>query len=281
MRFLLLLFVGFVPTLVLCQTVCRIDLLQTHPYDTLRKYSYLIVSMGRDRKNKKRIIPLNTGTGFFLRDEKKLYFITARHVVTGCEVYNAKTLPDIPTVVKIWYKDRSDKPAYRLIPLPDKIIKTPCISAVALADADTLNVSEYFKDVDVNTIEGFRPGPNEDHMFSPCDTVVAYGYPSESNDLDTLDIRPNLVSEGYISYSRDMPHDQQVDVDNQLFTSYFAVEPAMPPGVSGAPVFRISLAGDNGPIIRLCGIQSGTRADWKTSYIVQENVLWRDFQLKK
>jgi hypothetical protein len=143
-----------------------------------------------------------------------------------------------------------------------------------------MDVSEYFKDGRINSVDYLTPDYRDYHSLSPCDTVITYGYSHEPGDQDTIERNPNLIPVGYISYSRDSIDDQVGYVKEQLAISYYAIEPGLPHGVSGAPVFRVSSKGNNNMMVEFSGIQSSTRDDWKISYIVRGNVLSNLYHLK-
>lgn len=276
MRLLTLLLMGVVPGLALSQTVCRPDLLMTHPYDTLQRYSYLVVPILK--KNwQHEDIALTDGTGFFIWQNKKLYLISAKHVFTNCDPYGRKTRNDIPDALMIWYQDSLKKPKKKLIPLPANKITESCPAAFDVPDVDALDVTKYLGNEHLNTIESLMPDCRKQnpktHILSPCDTIVAYGYSLEPTDSNEILRVPNLLPEGYISYSRDMPKDQSPAINAKLFQSYYWIEPGLPNGVSGAPIFRVSFEGTDNPVVEFSGVQSSTKANWKISLIVQVCVL--------
>ena len=63
-------------------------------YDSLRKYSYYIVGTF-DNLDSGKIVSTGrvTGTGYFIRHDEKLYFITARHVLAGTDELCRKIIP--------------------------------------------------------------------------------------------------------------------------------------------------------------------------------------------
>lgn len=281
MRLLVLLLMGILPELASSQPVCRVDLLQSPPYDTLQRFSYLLVTMRKNQKSPKDTVPMDVGTGFFITKNKNLYLITARHVITNCDPYTLEVRGDTPVAVKVWYQDALGHAKNQLIPLPKVKVQVPCKSAFSVPDVDTIDVSGYFKDGKIITVDSLMPSDYRDfHRLSPCDTVVIYGF-SHEPDPKTIDKNPNLAPVGYLFYSRELPNDQVKEGNDGLYDAYYAIEPGLPRGISGAPVFRVSATEEPGrTIVQFSGIQSGTRDDYKISYIVQGFILARNYHLK-
>lgn len=281
MRFVLLLLTGIIPGLSFSQRTHRPELLALHPYDTLNKYSFLVVSMQPDKKDRNKTIPLAYGTGCFVRNDQKLYFVTAAHVFTNCDIYKNTHRVDTPVAVKIWYKDTLGRRTQQLIFLSQPKRQTPCRSAVSVPDVDTMDVSAYFKNGEIYSIEGLMPDYHREfHNLSPHDTIVTYGYPNELNNPDTIDINPNLTPVGYISFGRKIPRDQPRRIVKQIADFYYAIEPGLPTGVSGAPLFRVSSDAAGKTIVEFIGVQSGTKENRKISLIAQGRILSSDYHLR-
>lgn len=278
MRLLTLLFV--IPELALSQPASHIDLPGTPSFDTLQKYSYLIILMRKDGRHHERDLPYGHGTGFFLRKDKRLYLISARHLFSNCDPINRKRRGYEPVAIKIWYQNSLGKPASQLVPVPEYKIRSRCDLAYVIPDVDTMDVSDYVTDGQINAIDSFMPDYSEFRSLSPGDTVVAFGYSHEPGTSDSLDRYPDLSPVRFISYSKELPNDQKPPVREQMSISYYSIGPGLPHGVSGAPVFRISSEGTNRTIVEFSGIQSSTRDDREFSYIVKEYVLAARFHLK-
>ncbi|MEP7165667.1 MAG: hypothetical protein ABI741_13290 [Ferruginibacter sp.] len=83
------------------QLIIAIILLQSIPcfsqndYDSLRKYSYYIVGTYENWDSDSLVSTAKiTGTGYFIRNEGKTFFITAKHVLAGTDELCRKVIPD-------------------------------------------------------------------------------------------------------------------------------------------------------------------------------------------
>lgn len=279
MRILILLLMGIIPDLVLSQPLSRVSLPAAHPYDTLQKYSYLIVTMRKERGSQQPV-PSGTGTGFFIRQSKKLYLISARHVLTNCDPYPVKIRDDTTVAIDVPYRDTLGRAKHQILPLPESKLHPSCKSAFVCPDVDTMDVSDYFKDAQINTVDGLSPDYESGHELSPNDTVIAFGYSNFPGNPNALESYADLAPVGYISYSREMPNDQGIG-NSELNIAYYAIKPGLPSGVSGAPVFRISRGGTGDrSMVEFSGIQSSAKKSKKVGYIVKGAMLVQLYQLK-
>jgi hypothetical protein len=284
MRLLILLLMGIIPELALCQ---HKHLLKKHPCDTLGKYSYLIVTLHIDSRQpgKKKLI--SNGTGFFIRQKDSLYLISARHVFTGFDVYGSESRPDTPNALIVWYWDIKQQLQSRTIPLPAELINESRRAAGALPDVDTLNVTGDFADGKINSVERFLPR----YLGSPDtllvgDTVIAFGYPDRSGDqdsprpADTVLAHLNHEPVGFVAYCIEMPEFSPPYINDGMIKFYYAIKPGLPHGVSGAPIFKISWVGTDNPVVKFVGIQSGTKGNGKNSTIVKGSLLPTLYNIK-
>jgi len=268
MRLVLLLLMGILPELASPQAPRRVNIQNAHPYDTLQKYSYLLVSLRRDSLHHVDG-PVSIGTGFFIRKRGKLYLISAKHFFTNCDPYTRKPRVDTPVAILVWYRDIYKKIVCKRLQLPLSIIRDSCISAASRPDLDSFNVSEYFKNGEINSVEHLIPDYVKDGRLLHGDTVIVYGYPNEPHDFAEFIERPILTPTPSIAYRTDIAADPNPAVTAQLPTLYYAIEPGLKPGVSGAPVFKISRRQMGKLVVQFSGVQSSTLPDGKVSLIVQ------------
>src|SRR6266498_491995 len=88
--------------------------------DSLQKYSYLLVQI-QNPLNANRYFSNNKSigiaTGFFIRTNARLFFITNYHVMTGVDVYNKAWYREQFDTIKIKYFDNKNNVQYYSIDL--------------------------------------------------------------------------------------------------------------------------------------------------------------------
>lgn len=96
-------------------------------YDSLRKYSYFII--GFKDVGGSKLAP-GSGTGYFLRKESKLFFITAKHVICPCD-YKDTCKPSIkrelyPDLMEIYLTNNNGMFNYSSFPVYIKLYRDTC-----------------------------------------------------------------------------------------------------------------------------------------------------------
>jgi len=269
MRLTCLLLIGFIPFYAFPQpqppqSYSLNYLLKEHPYDTLDKYSYLIISLDRQAKNG------DVATGFFYRKKKKLFLVSAYHLFSGFNVLT-KTFSNVrPDVLVVWYKDMSDTFRTEVLSLR-RHNRRSRDSIFRLSDVDMMDVSKYFKNGKIYSVEKMMSEGNYYSQVMKGDTVVAYGFPNVS--VTTFDsLRKNLTvpPKGYLCMASDTPSNQQ-SRNSDLPTVYRYIFPPLQKGISGAPIFRVKTESADRKIIEFMGIQSFSSTDSTNSMIVNES----------
>ncbi|HEY4208929.1 MAG TPA: hypothetical protein VGM31_19025 [Puia sp.] len=241
-----------------------------HPYDTLEKYSYPLVTIGVNPRG--RTSPLQVGTAFFYRLQNKLFLITAYHVVTQCEIYDADDRRrEEPDSLDVWFRDTAEK--YRTYRMPlDRYKVKKCQKATEIPDLDILDVSEHFRDIPVYSVEKFlcHPCGDIDNM-ADHDTMVCYGFSNIGPNMPVY--RDNEITCRPVGFFV-CGNTSDLDVtDEQYSARYYFTVRTMPQGASGAPVFRVRQKAEGWNQVELVGIQSGTRHDTERSTIVKQKEL--------
>jgi len=257
MRVACLLLLGFMPLFMYCQTTFPTDHREGHFYDTLEKYTYVIVSLEADSSHK-GFKEVANSSGFFIRDaNNRLFLVSAYHVFTGCPMYPGET-PLHPERLKIWYPDNHNKYRSVLVPLTAYIDK-PCKMAKDTADVDTMDVTTYFKDRKVFSIEHMVPLSQQKPQDIPeRDAVVCYALFSDSTGKSLpKEGRRRQPLTGYTSFFITIPADS-FDTPGKY---YLTVRPAFKSGYSGAPVFRIRSDSLHTKAIEFAGIQVSNSKD--------------------
>ncbi|MDO6433107.1 hypothetical protein Q4E93_21035 [Flavitalea sp. BT771] len=259
MRSACLLLLGSLSLFTSCHPGARVHATERLLYDTLAKYSYLIIGMHNGEE-------ITNSTGFFIRDAgDKLFLVSAYHVFTGCDIYPDTFQARRPDTLKVWYTDTMGRYTFTKLPLTAHL-KKPCKSAVTLPDVDTMEVTAWFRDGAIYSIEHLAPH----HWKKPDvaikgDTVACYGYSQHrSAKFPPKDGDARVMPGGYTSHAIEVP-----DGIRALGQTYMAVRPAYKEGFSGAPIFMITSDSTHKRTIEFAGIQSGNSEDNSHSLIVR------------
>jgi len=270
MRLACLLLLGSLSLLTSCRPGSQVITTKRYLYDSLEKYSYLIIGM-----NSKEI---TNSSGFFIRDTaNKLFLVSAYHVFTGCDVFPDTFQDQRADTLKVWYTDTLG--VYKFAKLPLTAYKNkPCKSAAVLPDMDTMEVTAWFRDGNIYSIEHMAPHYWKDSTgVRPGDIVVCYGFfQDDPAKFPPKEGDPRVKPAGYTSHAMEVPGSIRV----LLGQTYIAVYPANKEGFSGAPLFMIRADSTRKRRIAFAGIQSGNSEDNSHSLIVRgaelENLLqWK------
>jgi len=236
-------------------------LLTDHPFDTLDKYSYIIVTT--DLHTKKE----DVATGFFYRYNNKLFLVTAYHVLTGYDVLN-KAFKDIrPDTMTVWYRDSTDR-HYRTEGFSlERYQLRDTQDILRLSDVDIIEVTDRFKDARINSVDSLilDEGANE---LLVGDIVAVYGFPNVSDKtIDSLHNHIKVPARGFVCKTMSAP---KRSPGSDVTTVYSYLRPPLQPGVSGAPIFRITTAHTFRKTLEFMGIQSYSNDPNQLSLIVKE-----------
>jgi|GEM_PF-1704932 len=258
MRVACLLLLGFMPLFMFCQTTFQTDHREVHFYDTLEKYTYVIIGLEPIDNSHTRFKDAFGASGFFIRHtNNRLFLVSAYHVFTGCPMYpNDSTYH--PEYLKIWYPDTSDLYRFVLVPLTAYINK-PCKTASETADVEAMDVTTYFRKINIFSIEHMAPTfcQNTPDTIEE-EPVACYGLISDSTgkSLPKEGQRRQPLT-GYTSFFITIP----VDSFDTPGKYYLTVRPAFKSGYSGAPVFRIRSDSLHTKAIEFAGIQVSNSKD--------------------
>jgi hypothetical protein len=249
-------------------------------YDSLKKYSYLLIGAEwkpktlTEQPNELNLHPLGYGTGFFVRWNDSLLFITAYHVLTTFDVYKG-IKPD--SKIDYWlirYRDTLNvvhAHAVSIFTLKDMGIPYFFLNS---PDIFILNLTGYFNIAKINSIEQFfiqKPVRKKTK-----EKIISYGYPADSlskysslanyNDF----VEPSLY-EGKIGDSNNIePSLRNLNIDSM----YLTITPNQAQGTSGAPVFK-EVTSKRKKWIEFVGVQSGSNSFYKASFVVKKEELFK------
>jgi hypothetical protein len=261
MRFACLLLLGLLSLSLFtsCHPSSRVHTSESFLYDTLGRYSYLIIGMNNGE--------ITNSTGFFIRDTgNKLFLVSAYHVFTGCDLFPDTFQARRPDTLKVWYTDTLG--TYKFAKLPLTAYKNkPCKSAAVLPDVDTMEVTAWFRDGAIYSVEHMAPHYWKVYNgLTEGDVVACYGYFQHSSaKFPPKDGDARVMPGGYTSHVIKMPG----NIRGLLEQNYLAVRPAYKEGFSGAPVFMIRSDSTHKRTIEFGGIQSGSSEDNTLSLVVR------------
>jgi len=233
-------------------------------FDSLAKYSYLLIEVSfhprniNENPNLSNLKFEGNATSYFIRDSNTLYLCTAYHVFSSCDVYQKRRLDSKSDYLVVRIYDNLNQAKYILIPIPFSMFRTlPCKGFLENADFAKLDVTNYFKGIEVNSIESFIIQKKQSTK-SKISNIISYGYPvtkitgfRSSGEYDDF-IKPTeyigKIDTNYYS----------LIIDKHLVDSmYYLSTPSCYQGSSGAPVFFEKVFRKK-KWIEFAGTQSGT-----------------------
>lgn len=214
-------------------------------FDSLRKYSYSI--LGYLVKNG-HVFP-EGGTCFFIRKHQRIFLITAKHVVSGCEgAFKDKYYPKVLT---LYIEDSSGNPI-SFIPINiSKIIDTTSCTDSLSAGIIVFEI----KDTNTNklfSVENFIYPP-----FRKTDDVEMFGFPGSgyigANNYFIIGKASHIHIEGNNAtfMQANYPNSKKEDLSVVMIVSKdLKSDSEYLKGYSGSPVF---IKKYNSNKIRICG----------------------------
>ncbi len=215
-----------------------IDSLKKYGYDSLRKYSYLISGITKDKS-------ANIGTGFFIKQDTNVYLISAAHVLTGWNAIKKEWNKDYPDTFFIKLTDRITGDdvlclinviAYKKKLVPFSIWDKPDIFIYKIK-----NPSLYV----INSIENFIVDTIANYI-NEINKVFGYGFASYTHFTDfrsLLNLTPTVIDASTVMKYTVIPDIRENNLPDSM---HFIIEPIFPwknnfgKGASGAPIFIYS-----------------------------------------
>ncbi|MDQ6609030.1 MAG: hypothetical protein M3Y85_04335 [Bacteroidota bacterium] len=199
-------------------------------HDSLSKYSYLVQTNEKGLKSQ--------ATGFFVRHQNRLFFITAAHCLTGWDPFRFKQIENFPDTVFI--RLSNDTSHLKYLPLPISGIKKTAkrFREYESPDVYVVEIKEA-KKYRVFSVEQFFDAKLQ------CDlarTVFVSGYPNADGYNDYFRDRQqpftlaDTLGEAYCIYAF-RPEVKLYDAVN-YFTHF--KDGTTGPGLSGAPAYLLT-----------------------------------------
>jgi len=194
--------------------------------DSLKKYSYLIYG------NKK--LKIQNGTGFFIRYKGTLYFVTARHVITGCREEGEKIKYQPDTMNLLNKHKLSSYPIY----VKEIYEKSVCYPQYVELDIEAFKIDSRW-DLGINTVDSFFG-----NSLFEYNQFATWGFPFynmvEGNQYDIMK-EPILITGEVPDFWMTRPYadtsNTKEDTLNYLLHCKSIVINKNLGGASGSPVF--------------------------------------------
>lgn len=217
--------------LILTYSLCHSQKKDNIKFDSLKKYSYFIGMEKIEPLSEGLVtIHIGNGTAFFIRQNAKLYLITARHNLVDCRNGNKLFLKKL----FFWLQDEKGFPTKKIFIEPTQFVDLKCRDQISDTDAIAIKVDI---DLDVFSIESFiKDIPNE------YDEISIYGYPENRKDTSKK-TDYQLVSNTIIpkdSFSHNTIQDPKTkitDLVNSYLLSRTSINNNGRSGYSGSPTF--------------------------------------------
>lgn len=207
----------FIPVLLFCLAAfCQGN------HDSLMKYSYLVYNpVGKQG--------YYGGTGFFIKNNKNLFFVTAQHVLDGYDM-NDQKLPNFPDTAYIVIHTKTAI-YFHTILLADIIKKH--VNSKAYEHADVYVLPVRIPDtVMVNSIEKFMVPILDCHTVSQ---TIVFGYPVlNSQPYIILNAPPKEKYSPILNYCYDIEYQEINKIDSFNYPISIKGDGF---GFSGAPIF--------------------------------------------
>ena len=214
------------------------DSLRKYGYDSLKKYSYLVSGIINDHS---AVI----GTGFFIKKNASVYFITAAHVVTGWNALEKKWNKDDPDTFFVKLTDKAtgedvlcsiDVSASKKRLVPFSIWDKPDIFIYKIKKP-----SSYI----INSIENLIVDSPANYV-NEINKVFGYGFASYTHFSDfhsLINFVPTVIDASTVMKYDSIPNSRKNGLPDSM---HFMIAPTFPwennfgNGASGAPIFIYS-----------------------------------------
>lgn len=234
----------------------------SEPEDSLKKYSYLI--SGTIRNSEEGTIGYKA-TGFFIKTNDNLLFITAKHVLSGCKYYG-ETNKIYPTSMRVYLNNDTSDFIGDFITINISSLRDTglCYSDKSGSDFSVVVFPNSIRNR-VNSIEKFI---TPDVLPKFLKGMFMYGYSLnknngaskfKSNKFQKQSFRPMQLNDGLVL----------IDSNNLYVNILDAGDSKEMGGYSGAPVFIRGASGD----IYFWGLFSGNSTEVNEIMIVKEDII--------
>lgn len=213
--------------LALSCTACYSQQAKQHD-DPLRVYSYLILHI-------KDGSAIGNSTGFFIREQNKLFFITTYHTCTCVDIFKKEVYPNEWDTLKVRIYNIKNEVVYMPILIEGMKKNRKIEYFFKKTDICIYEIKHLTENTPVYSIEKYLTTMGS---TNPVQTIF-WGYPTENNDSDTITaefFRP-VKNEGKLRFNIDIPLTFYDDSTTIVDSTTLAITPSNNKGASGSPVF--------------------------------------------
>lgn len=260
MKLMILVIVLLASRASICQRVITIE-------DTLSKYSYLIVG-------RKGPVSYPCGTGFFVKTEKGLKFITASHVISGFDPFAGKHSNEPFDTIRILYPDiLSGSLKYFSLDIRSSLSLIKSDYVFFKPDMLVFDIVGLNEESKIYTINDFLDNSFRLSAPNTIRRIEVNGF-----SIDTVHSKPQSVSD------LPMRHYEVALADrfhrDPFYPNFdrinYRVQPSILQGMSGAPVF-ITFKDLNGlEKVVFAGVQIGSNYIFGCAYIIYPEIAIRE-----
>jgi hypothetical protein len=244
----------------------------------MSKYSYLLL-----QKRHNSIIettpftwsllaqPL-VGTGFFVRKNKRVFLVSAKHVLTNFDCYPMVTTEGYERIIYVRYVDTLNYVKFQPINTSANWLKERGEPCFVVPDIDFVEVTGLFADAKLNIVD---IGNVSDSIGLTIDSgtsfyLTGFGI-SGTRGVEMQDYFLGATPIGYEAQSQPNCPDP-IYARPSLITYYYFLNAYMEKGTSGSPVFILKKKRGK-PFYEFVGIQSASDSTYNFSYVVKKQAL--------
>lgn len=240
--------------------------------DSLKKYSYLLTILQKSTTGSSQLIIAGLGSGFFVRNNNKIFLISANHVFTGNDPMHNTKHDLYGDILGFDYIKKDGQRGSKYIYLDSIKKANPPFYFNESPDLIAFEITGIPYNENIYSIEKFiLPTNDKDYLE---DSICVWGYPFvPTEEFYALDAPVFNISKykGKIFKGelKDNPY-RKIDSLNNIIT------PKSITGISGSPVFLKKIKTENGTkkeTFQFYGIIIGSEQSNNVSFVVKKEEL--------
>lgn len=245
--------------LVFCKSKAQPDT------NSLAKYSYIL---GCTDVNGDIIRQKGNGTGFFIKEDNRVYLITNYHVLSG---YDSEADSTMLTFTHLFFRlpknNNGDLQDMLVDSMRDSIIEKK-IKNNECADLVALDVSSFISNKKINELSDFI---DTSYFTQMPDSIIFYGYPSRIQTKESFLAKNPIIDKRDGAYKVVTPI-IKTKSDEIFFDMFYKFHTPLKDilaeqGMSGSPVFGIYKEQD-GDKIKFIGVIKGQPRGLNGAYLI-------------
>jgi hypothetical protein len=245
----------------------------TKEYDSLKKYSYALVSANSDNQFEE-----GYGTCFFIRKWNKLYLISNAHIFLQFDTFKKEKIKNnnIKKLVLVFDCVHKISKKDTIIIDLNKFKNEPIFGQFERPDLYVYEIKNIPKGDTIYSLEKLLL-PDYSKLVTG-DDMISYGYPYNSSipkNEAYLKINPSVLE---MKLVKD-PKEKIITKNGKDISKFhFTASPNIEQGRSGSPVFFKS---KNTPFYNFCGVITAGNHKYKTSLIIRPEELFNLLNKKR